>query len=90
MLHDIVVRSPVWHIGAMPTRKSICISITPELDRFVAGQLASGRYQTASEVFRAGLRLLQRDEATMRPPRDLAAMPGEHPAAGPEQVSTCS
>ncbi len=47
----------------MPTRKSISISITPDQDRFVADQIASGRYQTVSEVFRSGLRLLQREES---------------------------
>jgi antitoxin ParD1/3/4 len=51
----------------MVVRKSICISITPELDRFVAAQVASGRYQTTSEVFRAGLRLLERDEGGASP-----------------------
>ena len=35
-------------------------SITLEQDRFVAAMIASGRYQTVSEVFRAGLRLLER------------------------------
>ena len=49
----------------MVVRKSICISIAPELDRFVAAQVASGRYQTASEVFRAGLRVLERGEVSM-------------------------
>ena len=34
------------------------VSLTPELDRFVKDQLACGRYQTASEVIREGLRLL--------------------------------
>jgi antitoxin ParD1/3/4 len=48
----------------MASRKSITISITPEQDRFVAAQIASGRYQTVSEVFRAGLRLLEREECS--------------------------
>ena len=39
------------------------VSITPALERFVSKQLNSGRYQTASEVFRDGLRLLQEREA---------------------------
>ena len=51
----------------MVVRKSICISITPELDRFVAAQVASGHYQTASEVFRAGLRALERGEVSIPP-----------------------
>jgi antitoxin ParD1/3/4 len=43
----------------MPRRISQSISLTPELDRFVQALVASGRYQTASEVVRDGLRLLQ-------------------------------
>jgi antitoxin ParD1/3/4 len=43
----------------MAVRVSKNVSLTPELEAFVDGQVASGRYQTASEVVRAGLRLLQ-------------------------------
>jgi antitoxin ParD1/3/4 len=50
----------------MPTRKTMNISVTPELERFVASRVASGRYQSASEVVRAGLRLLERDEAAQQ------------------------
>lgn len=35
------------------------ISLTPELDRFVHRQVASGRFASSSEVIRAGLRLLE-------------------------------
>ncbi|MGB8261194.1 MAG: type II toxin-antitoxin system ParD family antitoxin, partial [Terracidiphilus sp.] len=35
------------------------VSLTPELDRFVAGKVASGRYTSASEVVREALRLLE-------------------------------
>jgi antitoxin ParD1/3/4 len=42
------------------------VSITPELERFVASRVASGRYQSASEVVRAALRLLERDEAVQQ------------------------
>ena len=60
----------------MANRKSITISITPEQDRFVAAQITSGRYQTVSEVFRAGLRLLEREEgATMSPDQPTAPPP---------------
>lgn len=38
------------------------VSLTPELERFVAGRVASGRYQNNSEVVRAALRLLQVQE----------------------------
>lgn len=34
------------------------VSLTPELEKFVARKVESGRYQSASEVIREGLRLL--------------------------------
>ena len=43
----------------MPTRN---VSLTDELDRFVASRVESGLYANASEVLRAALRLLERDE----------------------------
>jgi|HubBroStandDraft_4_1064222.scaffolds.fasta_scaffold807277_2 antitoxin ParD1/3/4 len=35
------------------------VSLTPELDRFVARKVESGRYTSASEVVREALRLLE-------------------------------
>jgi len=46
----------------MPARNTLHVSITPELAAFVGEQVASGSYQTASEVVRAGLRLLADQE----------------------------
>lgn len=46
----------------MPNRVAKNVSITPELDHFIIIQIASGRYQNASEVMRAALRLLEREE----------------------------
>lgn len=43
----------------MPTRN---INLTHELDSFVAAKVASGRYENASEVIRAALRSLEREE----------------------------
>jgi antitoxin ParD1/3/4 len=43
----------------MPTRN---VSLTHELDRFVAKKVKTGRYENASEVVRAGLRTLEREE----------------------------
>jgi antitoxin ParD1/3/4 len=43
----------------MPTRN---VNLTEELDRFVAEKVASGRYANASEVMRAALRSLERQE----------------------------
>ena len=38
------------------------VSLTPELEKFVAKEVGSGLYQTASEVVRAGLRRLKEDQ----------------------------
>jgi antitoxin ParD1/3/4 len=46
----------------MVARSTLNISLTPELDEFVRGRVDSGRYQTASEVVRDGLRLLELQE----------------------------
>ena len=43
----------------MPTRN---VNLTNDLDRFVAAKVKSGRYENASEVVRAGLRTLEREE----------------------------
>jgi antitoxin ParD1/3/4 len=43
----------------MPTRN---INLTDELDRLIEDRVSSGLYQNASEVVRAGLRLLDRKE----------------------------
>ena len=43
----------------MPTRN---VNLTDELDRFVLGKVQSGRYKNASEVVRAALRTLERQE----------------------------
>ena len=43
----------------MPTRN---VNLTQELDRFVLARVASGRFENASEVVRAGLRTLEREE----------------------------
>lgn len=42
----------------MPTRN---VNLTDHYDRFVEGLIGSGRYKNASEVMRAGLRLLERE-----------------------------
>jgi antitoxin ParD1/3/4 len=42
------------------------VSLTPELDKFVAGEVKNGLYQTASEVVRAGLRRLKEDQNRMQ------------------------
>jgi antitoxin ParD1/3/4 len=46
----------------MASRTTVNISITPELGAFLQSRVASGRYQTTSEVVREALRLLEREE----------------------------
>lgn len=45
----------------MPTRN---VNLTTELDNFVLAKIESGRYENASEVVRAALRTLKREEQT--------------------------
>ena len=50
------------------------VSLTPELERLVDDKVKSGMYQTASEVVRESLRLLQeRDEQRARRLEQLRA-----------------
>lgn len=50
----------------MSDRATINVSLTPHLERFVTSRVASGRYQSASEVVREGLRILEEREAARR------------------------
>lgn len=47
----------------MGVRRTITVSITSEQDALIRACLQSGRYSSTSEVVRAALRLLDRDEA---------------------------
>jgi len=46
----------------MVARSTLNVSLTPELEEFVRDRVDTGRYQTASEVVREGLRLLELQE----------------------------
>ena len=45
----------------MPSKHNLNVSLTEHLCDFIAGQVASGRFRSASEVVRAALRLLEQD-----------------------------
>jgi antitoxin ParD1/3/4 len=68
----------------MPPKASLNVSLTPELMTFVSGLVAAGQYRTASEVVRAGLRLLQREGNIVKAASVQNAFDGEslelHPA----------
>ena len=49
-------------LKGMRQTKTMNVSLTPEIRAFVADRIASGRFQNASEVVRAALRLLEQDE----------------------------
>jgi antitoxin ParD1/3/4 len=46
----------------VPAGAMVNISLTPELERMVDDKVKSGRYASASEVIREGLRLLEEQE----------------------------
>ena len=49
----------------MASRTTLNVSLTPDLSRFVENRIRSGKYQSASEVVREALRLLEgRDQTT--------------------------
>lgn len=47
------------------------VSLTPQLERMIAQKVKSGNYQTASEVVREGLRLIQRRDQEIERVRAL-------------------
>jgi antitoxin ParD1/3/4 len=46
----------------MASRFTLNVSLPPELDKFVASRVSSGRYRSASDVVLAALRLLEEQE----------------------------
>jgi antitoxin ParD1/3/4 len=51
------------------------VSLTPELEKFVSAKVKSGRYNSASEVVREALRLLEEHDQARR--EQLAEFNGE-------------
>ncbi len=48
----------------MASRTTLNVSLTPELSRFVQSRIRSGKYQSASELVREALRLLEGRDQT--------------------------
>jgi antitoxin ParD1/3/4 len=58
----------------MPTRKSVTISLSPELLAVAEGLLATGRYGNISDVMRTALRFLEERELDYQAYRDTKKM----------------
>ena len=52
----------MWHTDAMADRQTRNVSLPSHQDAFVDALVSAGRYRTASEVVREGLRLLEQSE----------------------------
>ena len=51
--------------------KNTSITLGPHFDEFISGQVKTGRYGSASEVVRAGLRLFENSETKVETLRRL-------------------
>ncbi|MCG8460278.1 MAG: type II toxin-antitoxin system ParD family antitoxin [Holophagales bacterium] len=51
-----------WHFGGMAQRQTMNVSLPEAQEQFVRAQVSTGRYRTASEVVRDGLRMLEKAE----------------------------
>lgn len=51
--------------SGMAARKTKNISLTPRLEKYVAQKVASGRYQSASEVVREAIRIMEQHERSL-------------------------
>ncbi|CAD6560587.1 hypothetical protein LMG28727_07191 [Paraburkholderia kirstenboschensis] len=70
----------------MSSKYALSVSLTEHLCHFVDSRVASGRYRTASEVFREALRLLETQFSSPTPIAQNAVAPGD--AHGAKVVGT--
>ena len=76
MRHPLTPAAALLASLVMRTRRTMNVSITPELEQLVANSVASGRYSSASEVVRAALRLFEERERQSERRRATAASGG--------------
>src|SRR5690554_4165173 len=60
----------IWY-RRRPMGRNTSITLGPHFDEFIAAQVENGRYGSASEVVRAGLRLLEETESKLERLRRL-------------------
>lgn len=65
--------------------KNTCVSLDPHLTAFIETQVKQARYANASDVMRAGLRLLEENEAKLAALR-AAIIEGENSGISPLTV----
>ena len=61
----------IWVLSRWPTAKRTRFSLGEHFAGFIAGQVTSGRFGSASEVVRAGLRMLENTETKLETLRRL-------------------
>ncbi len=71
----------------MPRRKTMNVSLTPEMEAFVFERVSSGRYRSNSEVLRAALRLLEDQEREGVPNTGVKVPSGVQLAQQPLPIS---
>jgi len=60
-------------MGCCTMTKNTSITLNEHFDAFVSEKIESGRYNSASEVIRAGLRLLESNESKLETLRNMLA-----------------
>lgn len=81
----------MFNAKGMQHRKTV--SLTPKDDQFITAQVDAGEFGNASEVVRAGLRLLEREQIKLQALRqaiaegDAAIERGEYEAYEPGQLA---